>query len=567
MAEKRPPAPVEAHDLETDLLVIGTGTGLFAALAAREAGLQVVVTEKTEYVGGSTALSGGAFWIPGNSVQRDQGSHDTVESARRYLDGLVGETGDRGRYHAYLDHGPATVDLLRATTRNSWVWARGYSDYHPETPGGSAAGRSVESGPFDAAVLGEERARLIPPSMSAPVPMPITSPDYRWMNLIAKAPGKAVPRIVRRVVEGIGGMAIRREYVATGQALQAGIYRALLDRGVTPWTCTDVVELLTDGGRVNGAVVDQQGRRVTVRARRGVVIAAGGFDHDIARRRSEQLETLEPGWSLGAPGNSGDAFRLATQVGARLENLDQAWWFPAVAPVNGQQPGIMLAERSLPGSFIVDGHGRRFVNESADYMSFGQRVRELDAAGDPVGRMWIVFDQEYRDSYVFAGLAFPRMPLPKEWYAAGIAHHGTPDEIARAIGADPTTFRRTLDRFDEMAGRGRDEDFGRGASAYDRYYGDPTVVPNPNLRPLSGELYAVEVVLADLGTCGGLAADSRGRVLREDGSVVDGLYAIGNAAANVFGDRYPGAGATIGQGLVFGYLAAQDAAGQLPAEV
>ncbi|GAA1393938.1 FAD-binding protein [Luteococcus peritonei] len=522
MSTSSPLAPVPARDVETDLLVVGTGTGLFAALAAREAGLDVVVVEKTAHVGGSTALSGGAFWIPGNAILTEQGSSDTVGSARTYLDHLVGDAADPRRYHSYLDHGPAAVDLLRRTCRNRWVWARGYSDYHPDIPGGSAAGRSVESAPFDAAQLGEERARLIPPSLSAPVPMPITSPDYRWMNLMAKAPGKAVPRIVRRLAEGLGGMALGRAYVATGQALQAGIYRALLDRGVTPWTCTDVAELVSDDGRVTGAVLVQQGRRVTVRARRGVVLAAGGFDHDARLRRDEQLEAWQPGWSLGAPGNTGDGLRLGQQVGARLAGLEQAWWFPAVAPVGDEQPGMMLAERSLPGSFIVDGHGRRFVNESTDYMSFGQRVRERELAGDPVGRMWIVFDQQYRNSYVFAGLAFPRMPLPRQWYEAGIAHRGDAEQLATAMGIDPATFTQSLARFNELAGRAHDEDFGRGASAYDRYYGDPTVTPSPNLRPLSGTLYAVEVVLADLGTCGGLAADDLGRVLREDGSVVQG---------------------------------------------
>lgn len=213
----------------------------------------------------------------------------------------MGDAADPHRYHAYLDHGPAAVELLRRATSNRWLWARGYSDYHPDTPGGSAAGRSVESAPFDAAQLGEERARLIPPSLAAPVPMPITSPDYRWMNLMAKAPGKAMPRIVRRLAEGLGGMAVGREYVATGQALQAGIYRALRDQGVTPWTCTDVAELATEDGRVTGAVLVQQGRRVTVRARRGVVLASGGFDHDTQLRRDEQLEAWQPGWSLGAP--------------------------------------------------------------------------------------------------------------------------------------------------------------------------------------------------------------------------------------------------------------------------
>lgn len=560
-----PPTPplVPARDTDVDVLVLGSGTGMFAALAAREAGLDVVLVEKTGHVGGSTALSGGAFWIPGNSVLTEQGSTDTTAAAARYLDHLVGNTAPRERYRAYVEHGPATVDLMRRRLRNRFIWARGYADYHPETPGGSGSGRSVESAPFDASCLGAERARLIPPTLSAPIPMPITSPDYRWMNLMAKSPTRALPRIVRRAGQGIGGLALGREYVATGQALAAGLYRALLDARIPVWTETDVVGLTTDGGRVSGAVLRQRGRETTVRARRGVIVATGGFDHDAGRRRDAQSSALEPGWPLGAPGDTGDGLVLGAQVGAATAGMDQAWWFPAVAPLPGQRPGVMLAERSLPGSFMIDRHGRRFVNESVDYMSFGQEVLRRERAGDPVGPMWIVFDQTYRDSYLFATVAFPRAPLPRAWYRAGLAHREeSAARLAAAMGVPPEAFEATLTRFGEMAGRGRDEDFGRGESVYDRYYGDPTWTPNPNLRPLSGSrLYAVRVVLSDLGTCGGLAADEHARVLRGDGSPIEGLYAIGNAAANVFGNRYPGAGATIGQGLVFGYLAARHAAG------
>ncbi|MDO5627089.1 MAG: 3-ketosteroid-delta-1-dehydrogenase [Mobilicoccus sp.] len=557
-----PLPPVPARDMDVDMLVVGSGTGMFAALAAADAGLSVVLVEKTAFVGGSTALSGGAFWIPGNSVLREAGSHDTTESARVYLDALVGDAAPRERYQAYVEHGPAAVDLLRSRVGNRFIWGRGYADYHPEYPGGSAAGRSVESGPFDARVLGEERRRLIPPTLVAPVPMPITSGDYRAMNLMGSSPVRALPKTVARAVQGIGGLALRREYVATGQALGAGLYRAVLDAGIPVWTCTDVDELLAEDGRVVGAVLSQEGRRVTVRARRGVVLATGGFDHNATLRSQVQSDALDPAWPLGATGNTGDALTLGRAVGADVAGMDQAWWFPAIAPVGGASPSVMLAERSLPGSFLIDQHGQRFINESIDYMSFGQEVLRRERDGDPVGRMWIVFDQRYRDSYVFGATAFPRAPLPKAWYEAGIAHRAdSPAALAAEIGVDVETFTATMSRFDEMAARGRDEDFHRGESAYDRYYGDPAHGPNPNLRPLSkAPWYAVEVVLSDLGTCGGLRADEHARVLREDGSPIDGLYAIGNAAANAFGNRYPGAGATIGQGLVFGYLAAQHAA-------
>ena len=243
--------------------------------------------------------------------------------------------------------------------------------------------------------------------------------------------------------------------------------------------------------------------------------------------------------------------------------MDQAWWFPAVAPLPGKPPTVMLAERSLPGCLIVDHNGHRFANESADYMSFGQRLLDLERTGSPVEAMWIIFDQRYRNSYVFGAQLFPRMRIPQPWYDAGIAVRADSHaELGAKIGVPVTEFTQTMIHFNESACAGEDPDFGRGRSAYDRYYGDPTITPNPNLRPLvKGPFYAVKMVLSDLGTCGGLKADERARVLREDGGVIAGLYAIGNTAANAFGTTYPSAGATIAQGLVYGYIAALDAAG------
>jgi succinate dehydrogenase/fumarate reductase flavoprotein subunit len=533
-----------------------------AALAARELGCTVLVVEKTGYVGGSTARSGGAFWIPANPALRAAGAVDSLDRAAAYLDSVVGQSAAATRWRSFLEHGGAAVDMLRRTTPMRFTWARNYPDYHPERPGGSAAGRTCECRPFDVSVLGDQRARLRRAVLATPVPMPVTGADYRWMNLVARVPAKAVPRIARRAGQGIGGLLLGREYLAGGQALAAGLFAGTLRAGIPVWTHTSLVRLTTDGGRVTGAVLEQDGRPVTVTATRGVVLAAGGFDHDPALRRHHQSPSLEPGWSLGSEGNTGDAIRAAQEVGAGTDLMDQAWWFPALAPLPTATPQILLAERSLPGSFMVDRTGRRFVNEATDYMTFGQRVIARERAGDPVGSMWLVFDQRYRNSYLLAATLFPRMPLPRGWYDAGIAHRaGSVAGLARAANLPEAAFTETLHRFNLLAAAGVDEDFHRGASAYDRYYGDPTVTPNPNLRPLrGGPLYALRIVLSDLGTCGGVRADDHGRALRADGSPVDGLYAIGNTAANAFGTSYPGAGATIGQGLVFGYLAGRHAA-------
>ncbi|BBY66733.1 putative 3-ketosteroid 1-dehydrogenase or fumarate reductase/succinate dehydrogenase [Mycolicibacterium helvum] len=556
------PAGLTIADTEVDLLVVGSGTGLAAALAAHELGLSVLVVEKSSHVGGSTARSGGALWLPSSSVIEECGGVDSATRAQTYLDGVVGGSAPPERSTAYLAGLPATVDMLRRTTPMKLFWAKEYSDYHPEVPGGSAAGRTCECRPLDTAILGPYLPDLRPGIMEASFPMPTTGADYRWMNLMSRVPRKGLPTIAKRLAQGVGGLALGRRYAAGGQALAAGLFAGAIRAGIPIWLRTALTELITDGSNVTGAVVEHLGKTVTVTARRGVVLAAGGFDHSMDMRWKFQSESLASNLSLGAESNTGDAIRIGQDVGADIALMDQSWWFPAVAPLPGAAPAVMLAERSLPGSFIVDQNGQRFANESSDYMSFGQRVLQLEAAGTPVDTMWIVFDQQYRNSYVFAAELFPRMAIPRRWYEAGIAVRADDfSELAAAMGVPVDAFCATTARFNENAFAGEDPDFQRGRSAYDRYYGDPTVTPNPNLRPLvKGPFYAVKMVLSDLGTCGGLRADERARVLREDGTVITGLYAIGNTAANAFGNTYPGAGATIAQGLVYGYIAALDAA-------
>ncbi|CDO31680.1 3-ketosteroid-delta-1-dehydrogenase [Mycolicibacterium porcinum] len=561
-SHKTIPAGLTVADSEVDLLVVGSGTGLAAALAAHERGLSVLVVEKSSHVGGSTARSGGALWLPASQVIEECGGTDPTRRAHTYLEAVVADSAPQQRSTAYLDNLPATVDMLRRTTPMKLFWAKEYSDYHPEAPGGSAAGRTCECRPLDTSILGEYLPDLRPGVMEVKIPMPTTGADYRWLNLMSRVPRKGLPTVLKRLAQGLGGLALGKRYAAGGQALAAGLFAGAIRAGIPIWLDTSLTELVTEGDRVTGAIVEHGGKRLAVTARRGVVLAAGGFDHDMDMRRKFQSESLGSNLSLGAESNTGDAIRLGQDAGADIALMDQSWWFPAVAPLPGSAPAVMLAERSLPGSFIVDHNGHRFANESADYMSFGQRVLELEASGTPVESMWIVFDQKYRNSYVFAAELFPRMPIPQTWYDAGIAVKADSfDDLATKMQVPVEDFVATVTRFNENAFAGEDPDFERGRSAYDRYYGDPTVTPNPNLRPLvKGPFYAVKMVLSDLGTCGGLRADDRARVLREDGTVIHGLYAIGNTAANAFGHTYPGAGATIAQGLVYGYIAARDAA-------
>ncbi|HEV7361134.1 MAG TPA: FAD-binding protein, partial [Mycobacterium sp.] len=401
------PAGHPVADTSVDLLVVGSGTGMAAALAAHELGLSVLVVEKASHVGGSTARSGGALWLPASPVLRAAGAGDTEERAATYLDSVVAGSAPRPRATAFLTHVSATVEMLRRTTPLRFFWARDYSDYHPEQPGGSAAGRTCECHPFDTSILGAYRTRLEPGLMEAPVPIPTTGADYRWMNLVARVPRKGIPTFGKRLAQGVGGRVLGRRYAAGGQGLAAGLFAGVLRAGIPVWTDTSLLRLDGDADRVRGAVVQHRGREVTITARRGVVLATGGFDHSMDMRWKFQSESLGANLSLGATANTGDGIRAGQELGGGIDLMDQAWWFPAVAPLPGAAPAVMLAERSLPGSLIVNQHGRRFANESADYMSFGQRLLELERSGSPIETMWIIFDQQYRNSYVFGAQLFP----------------------------------------------------------------------------------------------------------------------------------------------------------------
>jgi 3-oxosteroid 1-dehydrogenase len=254
-----------------DLLVVGSGTGMAAALAASELGMTSLIVEKTAYVGGSTARSGGAFWMPANPVLHRSGSTDSLAQARQYLQSVVGETVPAKRYESFLDHGAATVEMLCRTTPMKFMWAKGYSDYHPEQPGGTAVGRTCECKPFNTSVLGAERSRLRPGVMEASFPMPTTGADYRWLNLLVRTPRKAIPVVLRRAFQGLGGLLLGRRYAAGGQALAAGLFAGVLRAGIPVWTDTSLTRLIIEDGRVTGAVVNRAGKAVAVKARRGVV--------------------------------------------------------------------------------------------------------------------------------------------------------------------------------------------------------------------------------------------------------------------------------------------------------
>ena len=541
---------------EVDVVVAGSGAaGMTAALTAAHLGLSALVIEKAGSFGGSTARSGGGIWAPGNSVLRSAGVADTPEQARAYL-AHVAEGVPAARREALLEHGPDMLGLVLAKTPVRFAWVPGYADYYPEAPGGLAAGRSIEPVPLDGRrVLGEELAHLARPYL--PSPVAITQAEYRWLSLGRHPRGlRAAARVAARAARA---RLLGQRTLSMGQALAAGLRAGLAASDVPVWLDTALAGLEVEDGRVTGVHVTHDGEPALIRARRGVLLATGGFERNEEMRRQYQRAPIGTEWTTGATGNTGDGIRAGLDLGAATGLMDDAWWGPSI-PLRGG-PYFCLAERSLPGCVLVNGAGQRFVNESAPYVDAVHAMYDANTPENPHIPAWLVFDQRYRDRYVFAGLP-PHRPLPRRWYAAGaVVRADDLAGLAQAAGVDAEGLVKTVARFNEFAAAGRDEDFGRGDSAYNRYYGDPRLA-NPNLAPLAQPpYYAVKIVPGDLGTKGGLRTDEHARVLRPNGTPIEGLYAAGNASALVMGHSYAGAGATIGPAMTFGYIAARTMAG------
>jgi 3-oxosteroid 1-dehydrogenase len=542
-------------DAEFDVVVVGSGAaGMTAALTAVHHGLSVVVIEKTDRFGGSTARSGGGLWIPGNEVLRRAGVADTPEQASAYLAHVVDGCVSPARQRALLEHGPAMLAFVRANTPVDFAWVPGYADYYPEAPGGLAKGRSIEPIPFDGRALGAELGNLSPPYLPLPAGVTITQRDYRWLSLGPRHPRAmlAAARVAGRLTRA---RLLRQRPLSMGQALAAGLRAGLQSKQVPVWLSTPMTGLHLDGDRVAGVEALRDGAPAIILARRGVILAAGGFERNEQMRKEYQREPIGVAWTTGATGNTGDAITAGEAAGAALDLMDDAWWGPSIPMPSG--PFFCLAERSLPGCMFVNGAGQRFVNESAPYVDTVHAMYAGHRAGNPHIPCWMITDQRYRDTYVFAGLP-PGKRLPRRWYTVGAVYQAPAlAGLAAQIGVAAGALAVTVERFNEFARTGRDLDFQRGDSAYDNYYGDPRRKPNPNLAPLAKPpFYAIKIVPGDLGTKGGLRTDERARVLRADGAAIGGLYAAGNTSAAVMGHSYAGAGATIGPAMTFGYLAA-----------
>jgi succinate dehydrogenase/fumarate reductase flavoprotein subunit len=562
-------------DTTVDVLVVGSGGGgMTAALTAEAAGLDTLVVEKSSHFGGSTALSGGGIWVPGAPSQRKAGYVPEPDEVLQYLqtitDGLVSDA----RLRRYVAAAPKMMEFLEGRSRwLEFVWKPGYADYYPELPGGSELGSTINVPAIDLRRLGPEEHNLLAPLALAPKGIWFAPKDLRLFYQVRQNwRGKAV--LLKLIWRMFRARVFGDRMAAIGQSLAARLRMAMKEHDVALWLDSPMTELITDvDGAVVGAVVERDGKQLRIGARGGVILAAGGFDHDMEWRR-QHLPVLEKDWSFGNPASTGDGIRAGEKAGGSTDLLDEAWWFPAMCWPDGRLQ-FMLNERMMPPQFVVNGDGNRFINEAAPYMDFAHAMIEGQNSGVAHIPCWLITDIRSFHRYVVGGhLPIPKVPfapvptgrkVPKAWLESGIVKQANSfEELATQIGVPPAQLRRTADRFNELAHKGHDDDFNRGDSKYDNYYGDPTL-PNPNLHPLGKPpYYAFQIILGDLGTSGGLRTDEFARVLRSDDSPVKGLYAVGNTSAAVMGRSYAGAGATIGPAMTFGYVAAKHIEDQLP---
>lgn len=533
-----------------DVVVAGSGAAAFAAaITAADAGLTVLMCESTDRWGGSSATSGGGLWLPNNPLMQREGAGDSRDEALAYMERTIGDAGpatSRARKEAFVDHVAALVQLLE---RHGLTFARGadYPDYYPELPGGKV-GRVIEVEPFDVKRIGPWWASS---RGQDGVPAPVKTDDFWLLQRAWSTPGGMIRGA--QVMGRVATMLVRgRRLVGMGAALAASLLEVAQRLGVELWLSAPVTELVVEDGAVVGVRTQHEGREVGVRATRGVVLGSGGFDHNAEWR--QRYHGIDGTGSSGSKGNLGTGIEVAMAAGAAVDLMDDAWWGASVPPVGPDgAAAFLVSERSVPHSILVDAAGDRFANESESYVDLGHHMRE-HAASVP-GRYWMVTDVRHALKYLRSYALDPR--LTKARTEAGIRHvAATLGELATKLGMEPRRLEATVARFNGFARTGIDQDFGRGNSVYDRYYGDPLVRPNPNLGTLEkGPFTAIEILAGDLGTKGGVVTDEFARVLREDGSVIAGLYASGNCSASVMGRTYPGPGSTLGPAAVFGHIA------------
>jgi succinate dehydrogenase/fumarate reductase flavoprotein subunit len=557
---------------ECDALVVGSGcAGMSAAVTAGHHGLNVLVVEKEPRFGGTTARSGGWLWIPGTSLAKDWGIEESPEQARTYLRHEAGNSFDAARVDAFLSKGPEAVDFFTTKTALRFDMPLTFPDYHAEAPGGAQGGRSMVTRPFDGHELGPKLKDIGSPL-----------PELTVFGMMLGS-GKEIIHFMRATKSLVSAFYVAKRLsrhavdvmrygrgmtLTNGNALAGRLAKSAFDLNIPLWLSSPVRELIMENGAVRGAIVERDGKPVRVTAKRGVVLACGGFPHDVIRRKAmfPHAPTGREHFSPGPTGNTGDGLRLAETAGGRVEDSlpNAAAWVPvSVTTRKDGSKGVMphFIDRAKPGVIAVTRGGERFANEGNSYHDFVQEMMKAAKPGEEISAFLLCDHRALRKYGLGCVPPFP-MPLGHHLSTGYLKRGETLAELAANAGIDAAGLEATVNAFNEAATSGQDPAFGKGSRAYNRYQGDALHGPNPCIAPIKdGPFYAIKMVVGDLGTYAGIKTDANARALDDNGQPIAGLYAAGNDMASIMGGNYPGAGITLGPALTFGYIAGKHLAG------
>lgn len=555
-------------DKEVDIVVVGSGAGgLLCALVAAKNHADVLIVEKDSLWGGTSATSGGGIWIPGSDQAKAAGFEDNLDDAFTYIRALSKDNVPDANIRAYIENAAPMLRWVTANTKVNYT-AQPYPDYHAENPGGSVTGyRTHLPEMFDGTLLGEDLKTQRMPSPAASLFGYLNWTFAETYQLLYRGPGW-FPGLMRNLGKYWFDWPLRfssrkDRRLTLGNALTGGLRVALKQEGVPLWLETPMRRIVSEDGRITGIVVEHKGKTLNIAARKGVVLAAGGFDKNQQMRDTNAPLYRNAQYSGGITSNTGDSIRAAQSVGAGTMNMQSAWAAP-VFYVPGEDRGrLCTIERALPGCIMVNQRGERYLNEAASYHIVGQQMARRQAEFGDASPSWMVFDHRYRQQFPMG----PLLPLVPDWLqSAGvkaILKKGRDvAELSAAMGVDAGRLTAQIARFNEYAAKGEDPEFARGQAAYDKMYGDYRHQPNPCLRPIDqGPFYAMPIYPGDIGTNGGLRTSASAQVLDEEGKPIAGLYAVGNNAASAMGESYPGAGVTLGPAMTFAYIAARELTG------